>query len=100
MASVAYLHAFREGGRTTKPKGIQTFGPRLGHETLPAIGSPTARVYAVVSEQMSDEARSEPARRMTEPRSAAPITMATVLPLLGLGFIAIALVSTLPSRQH
>jgi hypothetical protein len=44
--------------------------------------------------------RAEPARRMTGPRSAAPITVATVLPLLALGFIAIALVSTLSSRQH
>jgi hypothetical protein len=43
--------------------------------------------------------RAEPARRVTGPRSAAPITVATVLPL-ALGFIAIALVSTLSSRQH
>jgi hypothetical protein len=55
---VAYLHALREGDRTTKPKGIQTFGPCLGDETLQAIVSPTVRVYAVVSEQMSDEAAS------------------------------------------
>jgi hypothetical protein len=44
--------------------------------------------------------RAEPAQRMTEPRSVAPITVAAVLPLLALGFIAIALVSTLSSRQH